>query len=88
MPTRVISQILILSPSQPGGRQYPQFSGEKRAQLSASKVRKSKENKGVPADHTEIEQVSNPHEFPNPKNDKYGNHLTEQDTPGGDQKAR
>jgi hypothetical protein len=49
-------------------------------------VRKREEGKRVPADHAEVEKVREPHEFSHPKDDEYGDHLTEQDTTGGTEK--
>jgi hypothetical protein len=43
-------------------------------------VRNGEKKKSVPANHAEVKQVGEPHEFPHPKNDENCNHLTEQDT--------
>jgi hypothetical protein len=45
-------------------------------------VRNAKEDKDVPAHHTEIKQVGDPHELSHPKNDKNSDYLSEQDTAG------
>jgi len=45
-------------------------------------VCKAEKNDGVPADHAEIKQVSDPHEFPQSKKDENSDHLAEQDTAG------
>ena len=42
----------------------------------------AKEDKDVPAHHTEIKQVGDPHELSHPKNDKDSDYLSEQDTAG------
>jgi len=43
-------------------------------------VRKGEKDNSVPANHAEVKEVGEPHEFPHPKNDENSDHLTEQDT--------
>ena len=49
-------------------------------------MREREQDKSVPADHAEVEEVGEPHQFSHSKHDEYGDYLAEYDTTGGAEK--
>jgi hypothetical protein len=63
-----------------------QFAGKSGFTFLVYYVGKGEEDESVPADHSDVEQIREPHEFSNPQDDQHSDQLAEEDTASGTEK--